>query len=364
MSILDSTRKLKQIFWISFAWFLIGVIDAIFLHAVSDNEYIQRVEAYQFIPVLMAYSIGYGFSGLFVGSLLVFYLKDKFRNKSFLYYLFINTTLILIIALIMNILGYLIYFTLDLDKPFFHSDIWGATFNIFTNTINLKNLVFGLLLAFGTMVAIQINDKYGPGVFFNLLIGKYHKPREEERIFMFLDMKSSTTIAEKIGHIQFHNLLRDFFSDITDSIIYNKGEIYQYVGDEVVISWQMKHGLNDINCIRCFYDMQQSITRKKDEYIRRYGLIPEFKAGIHFGKVTTGEIGVVKKDIVFSGDVLNSAARIQSKCNELGVNILISENLLEMLNLPSQKFSSYKVGEFELRGKSERMKLHTISVDE
>ena len=364
MSSLDSTRKLKQIFWISFAWFLIGVIDAIFLHAVSDNDYIQRVEAYQFIPVLMAYSIGYGFSGLFVGSLLVFYLKDKFRDKSFLYFLFINTILILIIALTMNILGYQIYFTLDLDKPFFHSDIWDATFNIFTNPINLKNLVFGLLLAFGTMMAIQINDKYGPGVFFNLLIGRYHKPREEERIFMFLDMKSSTTIAEKIGHIQFHNLLRDFFSDITDSIIYNKGEIYQYVGDEVVISWQMKHGLNDVNCIQCFYDMQKSITRKKNEYIRRYSLIPEFKAGIHFGKVTIGEIGVVKKDLVFSGDVLNSAARIQSKCNELGANFLISENLLEMLDLPSQKFSSHKAGEFELRGKSEKMILYSISMEE
>ena len=103
---------------------------------------------------------------------------------------------------------------------------------------------------------------------------------------------------------------------------------------------------------------------KKNEYIRRYGLTPEFKAGIHFGKVTIGEIGVVKKDIVFSGDVLNSASRIQSKCNELGANILISENLLEILNLPNQKFSSHKVGEFELRGKSEKIILYSISVDE
>ena len=251
----------------------------------------------------------------------------------------------------MNILGYQIYFTLDLNKPFFHSDVWEATFNIFTNPINLKNLTFGLLLAFGTMMAIQINDKYGPGVFLNLLIGRYHRPREEERIFMFLDMKSSTTIAEKIGHIQFHNLLSDFFSDLTDSIIYSKGEIYQYVGDEVVISWQMKNGLREFNCIRCFYDMQQSIKRKKNEYIKKYGLIPEFKAGIHFGKVTIGEIGVVKKDIVFSGDVLNSTARIQSKCNELGVKFLISESLLKLLNLPNHKFSSHKAGEFELKGK-------------
>ena len=63
MSSIESNRKLKQIFWISFAWFLIGIVDAIFLHAVSDNDYIQRVEAYQFIPVLIAYSIGYGFQG-------------------------------------------------------------------------------------------------------------------------------------------------------------------------------------------------------------------------------------------------------------------------------------------------------------
>jgi adenylate cyclase len=54
---------------------------------------------------------------------------------------------------------------------------------------------------------------------------------------MFVDLLSSTTIAEALGNEKYHNLLHDFYADITNPIIYNKGEIYQYVGDEVIVSW-------------------------------------------------------------------------------------------------------------------------------
>jgi len=75
--------------------------------------------------------------------------------------------------------------------------------------------------------------------------------------------------------------------------------------------------------------------------------------------LTTGEIGVIKKDIIFTGDVLNTTARIQGLCNLYDVDILISSDLLKKLDLHSQ-FEIKTLGENELRGRDEKLELFTI----
>ena len=45
----------------------------------------------------------------------------------------------------------------------------------------------------------------------NLFLGKYHRPRKEERIVMFLDLTSSTAIAEKLDLYKYSSFLKDFF---------------------------------------------------------------------------------------------------------------------------------------------------------
>jgi len=209
-------------------------------------------------------------------------------------------------------------------------------------------------------VILLVNDKYGPGVFAAFLLGKYFHPKKEERIFMFLDLRASTAIAEKLGEDRYFNFLKDVFEHATPSILYSKGEIYQYVGDEIVISWKTHKGTENANCIRCFFDIQRSLNDKADYYQEKYGVLPEFKAGLHYGYVMAGEIGVVKREIAFSGDVLNTAARIQSKCNELGVNILLSKFLLDKLNLQPDAYTPTMMGDIVLRGKEQSLALFTV----
>jgi len=205
----------------------------------------------------------------------------------------------------------------------------------------------------------EVSDNLGQGVLKNFLTGKYHKPREEERIFMFLDMKSSTTIAEKLGHVRYYKLLNDYYADITAAIIQTSGEIYQYVGDEVVVTWKLKDGLKKNNCLHCFFTMKEILVRASEKYINEYELVPEFKAGLHYGKVTTGEIGVVKKEIIFTGDVLNTTARIQSSCNFHNADILVSNDLILNLKMEDDYILT-EIGECELRGKDEKVKLQTV----
>jgi adenylate cyclase len=122
----------------------------------------------------------------------------------------------------------------------------------------------------------------------------------------------------------------------------------------------MGNGIEQANCLNCFFEIQKKFLQKKQTYINKYGLLPEFKAGLHYGHVMAGEVGVVKRDIAFSGDVLNTTARIQEKCNELGVDILLSQRLLDKLTLPVNLFNPKKMGDINLRGKQETVALYTI----
>src|SRR5437773_12377257 len=103
-------------------------------------------------------------------------------------------------------------------------------------------VIYGLLVFF-----LQINHLLGQGILWQFIRGKYHKPREEERIFMFLDMKSSITISERLGHVRFYRWLNALFQEISRPVLQTKAEIYQYVGDEIVLTWEMEHGLRNSN---------------------------------------------------------------------------------------------------------------------
>lgn len=62
-------------------------------------------------------------------------------------------------------------------------------------------------------------------------------PREEDRIFLFLDLNSSTVLAEELGHIRYSELSKCCLADLALSVKKYKATVYQYVGDEAVLSW-------------------------------------------------------------------------------------------------------------------------------
>jgi len=58
----------------------------------------------------------------------------------------------------------------------------------------------------------------------NFFLGKYHHPVAEERIFMFVDMNSSTTIAENLGHVKYFEMLKEYFVDLSGAVIESPGD--------------------------------------------------------------------------------------------------------------------------------------------
>jgi len=216
-------------------------------------------------------------------------------------------------------------------------------------------VIYGLLIFF-----LQINHLLGEGILWKFIRGRYHKPREEERIFMFLDMKSSTSIAEKLGHVSFYALVNELFHEISQPVLQTKAEIYQYVGDEVVLTWEMEDGLQNSNCLKIFFIFRENLLRKSENYIRDFGVKPEFKAGLHFGKVISAQIGDLKREIVYNGDVLNTTARIQSECNKYKRDCLVSGPLVDRL----KQMNGYiweRIDAVILRGKEKEMELFSVT---
>lgn len=155
-------------------------------------------------------------------------------------------------------------------------DVLRLYVDYFFSARNLMTLSYWGIACISALFILQVSDKFGQGVLMSSLLGKYHQPKEEERIFMFMDLKSSTTYAENLGHIKYSQLIQDCFFDITDVITTYKAKIYQYVGDEVVLSWSTKNGAENGHCINIFFAYDALIRSKQDYYEGRYGIVPEF----------------------------------------------------------------------------------------
>lgn len=351
-----------QIIPFGILWPVFGLIYALIEKGIlgDSTHYPSTGNPYDFSSGLVSGLVVSTCTGLMVGAFEVRYLNRLFARRSFgvkiackaLVYLTIITVFLLVVVTVNN--------AQKLDTTLFGPVVWTTTWNF------LSSFAFWSVALFIAAVMViasfysDIGDNLGQGVLRSYLTGKYHRPVEEERIFMFLDMKSSTTIAEKIGHVRYFELLKAYYADLSDPIIDHAGEIYQYVGDEVVVSWPLGAGLRDNNCIRCLFAMRAALAQQDRGYQRTYGLVPTFKAGLHCGNVTTGEIGVIKKDIIFTGDVLNTTARVQGLCNDLGVDNLVSEQLATRL-APDPSFRLRALGQHALRGRGEQVVLFTLA---
>ena len=239
---------------------------------------------------------------------------------------------------------------------------WSDLRELVTGKLFWVFFVFFMLNSFVISFFQIIRQYFGDRVLLNLALGKYYRPFEEYRIFMFLDMKDSTTIAEQLGTIQYSRFVQDAFRDFTGVIEAHQPEVYQYVGDEVVLTWLPDKGLIDFNCIKACFVFNEILQSRHEYYTSEYGIIPTFKAGAHIGRVRVAEIGVLRRDIAYHGDVMNTTARIQAQCNDLGYRLLISEELWKELPRRTRGFDFAKINDVALKGKQLPVNLIGVEV--
>lgn len=288
--------------------------------------------------------------GIFSGLTQVWMEEKFYRRSSILRFLLLRLvyTCLVVSVLMFAAFGvYRFYFSNNLDIINFAFQ--KGSFAVYIYVISIDLLI-------NTMR--QLNLMLGNGNIAKLLIGKFYHPREEQRIFMFLDLQSSTHLAEQLGHKLYSSLIQDCFYDL-GVVIKDNAEIYQYVGDEAVLTWDLEVGIQDENFINAFFRFKNQIDLKEKYYQEKYGVKPFFKAGIHAGKVMITEIGKYKREIAYHGDAVNTAARIQGQCNALGAELLISESLKN--HVKSDKYQVMNVGSSLLRGKQKEMVIYSVT---
>ena len=200
---------------------------------------------------------------------------------------------------------------------------------------------------------LQVWRLLGPGAASQILLGRYLRPVHEDRAFLFIDLADSTGIAERLGPLKFADFKNDFFHDVAEPVLDTKGQIVQYVGDEVMITWPSRKngGSASGDSVRCFFEVRRHVEANADRYETRYGEVPRFRGGLHSGPVVVSQLGDLKREIVFSGDAVNAAARIQGLCKELGRDFLASTEGVAGHELPDG-VGSEELGVHSLRGRN------------
>jgi adenylate cyclase len=303
--------------------------------------------------------------GLFVGlfySAMEIYLKFRGIYRSSLLSIIVRRSLLqfLSTAVVLILIAYLNYNLdsknnlIDAEKISFQAYLLGATILFLFIGAFLGNVMLSIFRT--------LQMKIGEEIFYDLLTGRFRPSSEQNRAFLFLDLKASTTIAESLGHRKYSFFIQDCFRDLHPAVMASQGEIYQYVGDEAVITWPHKKAIRNNNCLKAFFAFEKELEKRKSYYEKKYGIVPHFKGGISIGKVMTAEVGVIKRDIAYHSDVLNTAARIQGLCNEKNAKLLVSKTLIDLLPDP-KGYTIDEKGKVLLRGKNQEVAVFEVRED-
>lgn len=351
-------RAFKLILTIAVSWTIVDFI--IFIIRFATDTYTPKYESTHAgsIKTILLRELNVFIFSLIIGYFLISVLRNFLRNKPPWINLSVKTLLLIVVAIAMNFFIYFTYSILIDQQPV------AAAFNKFVvNTFEskwlLEKMPQWIMLFIITQLALEINHNYSQGVFFNIMVGKYLHPREETRIIMFIDLKNSTPIAEKLGHTEYFKFIRDVIYCMSAGIAKYDGRVYQYVGDEIV-AWWPHSAINARKCVNSLIEASKILNQNAEVFKLGYNIIPEYKVGIHAGKVTVGQVGITKKDLVISGNTINTAARIRSACTELNQKYLVSKEFIELLKM--KDWQSESMGMIDLKGKNDNSELFTLKI--
>ena len=308
--------RVRMILSIAVSWTIIDIFFFIYQTLTSAPSKTALFPNKTIVTILLR-ELNIFFISLCMGYALVFLLKNLLRNSSVFINILLKTLVLIVTALAVNFLIQITYVVLIDQKSFVI-----AVNNFYTHTFQ----------------------------------GTWLLEKMPEWIILF---KLTQFIIEFMDNAQYFRFIREFIYHISTALLEYGGSIYQYVGDEIVVSWTAKQ-VNYKKCILALIAARKNIEANGDQFRREYGFLPEFKVGINYGEITIGEIGVIKKDLAMSGDAMNTTARIRNACTELNQKFIVSKEFMEKSNL--QDWQTESLGEFELKGKNTSIELFALKI--
>lgn len=221
-----------------------------------------------------------------------------------------------------------------------------------------KTLAYTLILFFLGISVMRIRQLLGRDVFLSLLTGRYRRPLQEDRIFLFIDVVGSTSYAETFGDLKAQEFIGAIFGGISEPVSRHGGAIDDYVGDAAIITWPLQSSATSGRCdnagrsVACVFDILGQFEADADRWREEHGLVPQLRAALHGGSVVTAEIGVDHHKITYFGDVVNTTARLEALCKSLNRPVLMSSDLFGLTFLPTG-IRSEALGTYMLKGRDQ-----------
>jgi len=229
-----------------------------------------------------------------------------------------------------------------------------------TGRLQLVSAVFSFVATAAFIFMLQISQIIGQRTLRDWVLGRYHRPRHEDRFFLFIDIAGSTTLAERIGPIAVHRFLNGVFLQAADPVDDYRGEIHQYVGDEMVITWLERDGRPGGRPIGCFAAIEAALEAVAPDFLRDFGAAPRVRGALHFGPVVVGEVGGRKRDIVFHGDAMNTTSRLEQMARELNRSLVVSADAWRRL-LDAHEWVVEDLGTHVLRGRASPLQVYAVA---
>jgi adenylate cyclase len=222
---------------------------------------------------------------------------------------------------------------------------------------------FALQVVVITSVAIlvvQVEEFMGRRFFMGFLLGWYDKPREAERVVLSIDLVGSSALNERLGDMLYFRFLNTTHSLMTDAVLRHDAEIHKYVGDEVIFTWNMRTGIHHHNCLQLFFDIRERLEMHRQEMMREFGVAPEFRGGLHGGRVITAQVGHIKRAIDLSGDVMNTVSRVQSMGKNMKADLMITQDLLDRMPDADAYFDLGEPVHLRVKGGKRQMTIRSV----
>jgi len=185
--------------------------------------------------------------------------------------------------------------------------------------------------------------------------------REVEATILFSDIRSFTTISEKIGSPdRLIHMLNAYMTPMVDNIVSHKGTIDKFIGDAIMAYWNapVKVENHADKAVKSAIEQIEMLESVNAVITPEYDVEIAIGIGVHTGIVTAGDMGSEgRSDYTIIGDNVNLASRLEGLTKQYGAQVLISHATFLSL---SKEYRIRSIDLVEVKGKSEAVEIHEV----
>ncbi|MEM4270816.1 MAG: adenylate/guanylate cyclase domain-containing protein, partial [Candidatus Pacearchaeota archaeon] len=182
---------------------------------------------------------------------------------------------------------------------------------------------------------------------------------QKEMTVLFADIRSFTTLSEKMSPEQNFNFLNDFLEKMSPIIRLNKGVIDKYIGDCIMALFPE----NPLNAIQAAIEMLETLKHYNVERQSKNEFPVYIGVGIHTGKLMLGTIGEKERmESTVISDVVNVASRIEGLTRDFKTDIIVSEDTIKWIPQIHDVYHLRYLGKVEVKGKSQAVPIYELLI--